>query len=136
MLFLYNGPEYNDRAEIAQITVGNVAYTLSPGGLQDDTGATWSGPGSVSKCGATINQAGGTGCFLISNPFASPVQYLSFTALHGNAPYAGPGTNDSDYSLGSIQASRSVPEPGPLALLCMGALALALSRRRGLVPAN
>jgi hypothetical protein len=128
LLFLYNGPEYNDRAEIAQITADNNTYTLSLGSLLDDTSGLWSGAGSVSKCGTTLGS--GSGCFLLTNPFASTVQFLGFTALAGNPPFSGPGTNNSDYAIGRITAERKpVPEPGTLALFAMGLLGLAAARR-------
>jgi hypothetical protein len=59
VLFLFNGPEFSDRAEKARITVDGKAYTLSVRNDADDAAADWSGPGSVAKCGTTT--ASGTG---------------------------------------------------------------------------
>ncbi len=102
ILFLYNGPEFSDRAEKVQVTADGVTYTLSVRNDADDAAADWSGPGSVSKCGATTST--GAGCFLVTDPFPGVVSRLDFTALHGGTPYSGPGSNDSDYSIGYIDS--------------------------------
>ena len=102
VLFLYNGPEFSDRAEKAQVTADGVAYTLSVRNDADDAAADWSGPGTVSKCGATTSA--GAGCFIVTDPFPGVVSRLDFTALAGGAPYSGPGSNDSDYSIGYIDS--------------------------------
>ena len=80
-LFLYNGPENGDRAEKAQVIAGGVTYTLSVRNDVDDAMADWSGPGSVTKCGATT--ALGTGCFVVMDPFPEAVSRLEFTADRG-----------------------------------------------------
>jgi hypothetical protein len=99
-LFLFNGPEYGDKAEKASVVADGNTYTLAVGIGADDAPATWSGPGTVSKCGATTSS--GTGCFLVTNPFPGPVGQLDFTAIAGGAPYSGTGTSNSDYSIGYI----------------------------------
>ena len=102
VLFLYNGPEFSDRAEKAQVTADGVTYTLSVRNDADDAAADWSGPGTVSKCGATTST--GAGCFVITDPFPGVVSRLDFTAINGGAPYGGPGSNDSDYSIGYVDS--------------------------------
>jgi hypothetical protein len=106
VLFLYNGPEFDDRAEIASIKADGVAYTLSVGNDSDNASATWTGSGTVESCGTTT--ASGTGCFLINAPFAGTVSKLEFTALPGAPPAGGAGTNDSDYSIGFIDVTSGV----------------------------
>lgn len=103
VLFLYNGPEFNDRAEKAQVTTNAGVYTLAVGNSLDDDGASWSGPGRVSKCGATTSA--GSGCFRISNPFPGPVTSMAFTTSAGGTPFSGTGTNATDYSIGSIETA-------------------------------
>ena len=98
ILFLFNGPEFGDNTEQASITTTDPAtnatntYTLTA--TAEDT-AVWTGPGTVSNCGATTSS--GTGCFLIKNPFPldASVNLLGFTAS-GNAT--------SDFSIGKIEA--------------------------------
>jgi len=106
IMFLYNGPEFGDRAETAQVTADGVAYTLSVRNDADDAAADWSGPGAVSKCGATTGA--GAGCFVITDPFPGAVSRLDFTAIPGGPPFGGPGTNDSDYSIGFVDAGAEV----------------------------
>lgn len=106
VLFLYNGPEYGDRAERMQVAADGTAYTLAVRNDADDAGADWSGPGSVSKCGATTSS--GAGCFVITDPFPGAVSRLDFSAAPGGAPFSGPGTNDSDYSIGFVDAGAEV----------------------------
>lgn len=106
ILFLFNGPEFSDRAEIAQVSADGTAYTLKVRNDFDDDTADWSGPGTVSKCGDTTSS--GTGCFLITDPFPGAVSRLDFTAIEGGPPAGGPGTNDSDYSIGYIDVAADV----------------------------
>jgi hypothetical protein len=99
-LFLYNGSEFGSKAEKASVTADGAAYTLSVRNDADDASADWSGPGTVSKCGATTSQ--GTGCFVVTNPFPDAVSQLDFRAAAGGAPFSGGGSGESDYAIGSI----------------------------------
>jgi hypothetical protein len=99
-LFLFNGPEFGDKAEKAKVVADGTTYYLSVGNGTDDAPATWSGPGAVEKCGATT--AAGTGCFKVTNPFPAAVSTLAFTAATGGTPHSGTGTNNSDYSIGFV----------------------------------
>lgn len=106
ILFLYNGPEFSDRAEKAQVSADGKPYTLSVRNDADDAAADWTGPGTVTKCGATTSS--GTGCFIITDPFPGAVSRLDFTAVTGSSPFAGAGSNDSDYSIGFVDAGAEV----------------------------
>jgi len=103
IVFLFNGPEFNDKAEVARVTTNAGVYTLAVGKSLDDDGAVWSGPGRVSKCGPTTST--GSGCFRISNPFPGPVTSMAFTTSPGGPPFSGTGANDTDYSIGSIETA-------------------------------
>jgi hypothetical protein len=108
VLFLYNGPEFGDRAEKAKIIADGIPYTLSVRNDVDDANATWDGPvtAAVGKCGATT--LAGTGCFIVTDPFPGAISKLEFTAIAGGAPFSGSGTNDSDYSIDFIDAGAAV----------------------------
>ncbi len=109
ILFLFNGPEFGDRAEKARVSADGTVYTLSTRNDADDATADWSGPGTVTKCGATT--AAGTGCFIVTDPFLGAVSRLDFTAIAGSQPFpasGGPGSNDSDYSIGFIDVAAEV----------------------------
>jgi len=100
-LFLYNGPEFSDKAEKARVTADGTDYVLSVANNADDAAASWSAPGAtVTKCGATTSS--GTGCFVVTNPFPAAVGQLAFTAISGTTPFSGSGTSNSDYSVGYI----------------------------------
>ena len=103
ILFLFNGPEHSDRAEKARVIADGAEYTLAILNNEDNASATWSGPGTVTKCGAATLT--GTGCFIITNPFPGDVDRLDFTAVTGSTPFSGAGTNDSDYSIGFIDVA-------------------------------
>jgi len=130
LLFLYNGPEFGDPIERAQVSLNNGAFvaTLIPG-LVDNT-ATWSlGGAAIVNCGATTES--GTGCFDVLMPFGTTlVSNITFTALFsGEDP-----THNSDFSLTSLQVSpvrdTTVPEPATWILVGTGAAAALRARRR------
>jgi hypothetical protein len=58
------------------------------------------------------------------------VKALSFTAITGGTPFGGPGTNPSDYAIGSIRGAQAVPQPDTILPLGAGCLGLGLLRRR------
>ncbi len=106
VLFLFNGPEFSDKAEVAKITADSVVYFLRVGNTLDDDGATWTGPGSVAKCGPATSA--GAGCFRISHPFAGPVSSIRFETAPGTAPFpiGSVGTNESDFALGTVETAH------------------------------
>ena len=134
LLYLFNGPEFGDPNEIAQISIngGSIVGTLT-GGAENT--AVWSlgGGAVVTSCGAT--SLTGTGCFMISNPFGSTlVSDIAFTAISAGAGLE----NDSDFSVGALDVSAPTPtpEPGTMILLGTGALLVAARRKRRATPTN
>lgn len=126
IVFIYNGPEFNDVAEVAKVTVnGTNSFKLKVSRTTDNV-AYWDGAGTVSSCGGTT--ANGSGCFAISNPFGDiGVTSLSFTALTGRSSLiGGASSNQSDFAIGYIRGTQRVSEPGSVALLGAGLLALGL----------
>ncbi|MEX2149255.1 MAG: hypothetical protein WD793_03520 [Steroidobacteraceae bacterium] len=105
-LFLYNGSEFGSSAEKASVTADGTAYILSVRNNADDAEADWSGPGTVTKCGATTSQ--GTGCFIVTDPFPDAVSRLDFSAAAGGPPFSGGGSGDSDYAIGSIDIEAQI----------------------------
>lgn len=103
ILFLYNGPEFDDRAEKAKILADGIEYTLAVRSSPNNAAADWSGSGTVTKCGGT--SATGSGCFLITNPFPATVSQLEFQASPGGAPFGGGGSSESDYGIGFIDVA-------------------------------
>lgn len=125
---LFNGPEFGDVNEVAQITInmGPLVFTLT---ATADTTAVLSNPalGTVTNLSPADGTGGGAVWRIDFNPALFPVTSVSFTALTGDCG-EGACNNQSDFTL--VQMVTSVPEPAALALLGAGLLGLAAVRRR------
>lgn len=131
LAFLYDGPEYGDFQEVAQIEAQLAGGGISTAVLTNDysspndTDVTLlvdglAAPGLVTNATVANNAIASEitlGALFGDNPLTS----LEFTALPGICG-VGNCNNQSDYSIESID-TRSVPEPGALGLV---AFALAL----------
>ena len=129
--FLYNGPEFGDWREIAQVTAYNGAavtgiYTLTVGNDGAIPGATWSGSGTVTNLSLPIDTGGGS-WRVSGTPFGNTaITGLSFTALNSTLCQS-ECNNQSDYALSSVNA---VPEPETYALMLAGLGTLGFVARR------
>jgi len=124
---LFDGPEYNDVNEVAQITAfwtgGSTSITLTATGLNS---AVLTGSGSFASVGSGA-KSGGTGAWDIFNPFGNQkVEKVVFSSLKGIG--CSGCTNQTDYTLVSVTA---VPEPESYAMMLAGlGLMGAIARRR------
>ena len=132
---LYNGPEFGDYREMAQVSAYNGAsllgtYALTVGADGSSPGAAWSGFGSVSNLSAPTG-TGGAAWLVSGNPFGNiAATKLVFTAINSNlCQSAGSCNNQSDYVVATVHA---VPEPQTYALLLagLGVVGFVARRRR------
>ncbi len=131
---LFNGPEYDDWSEVAQVSAYNGATLLGVGRLQVaanlDDAATFTGTGFGSVSNLSLADDSHGGAWSVSNPFGNAaVTSLVFTALDSTLCGRDRCGNQSDYTLSSVTA---VPEPGslPLMVLALGLCGLVVRRAR------
>ena len=132
---LFDGPEYGDWNEIAQVTAhlsggGSLVGTLRATGA---TSATWL-VGGVSFAALSLGSgaiSGGSGAWDVLNPFGNvSITSLDFTAIASTYCGSGHCNNQSDFALRSIDVAAPIPEPETYALMGAGLLAVAFMARR------
>lgn len=129
---LFNGPEYGDWAEIAQVTAYNGATLVGTGMLQVNATAdnlasfTGTGFGSVTNLALADNASGGA--WSVANPFGNAaITRLEFTAVTSSLCGNPNCSNQSDFTLSTVTA---VPEPQTVALMLAGLTTLGWAVRR------
>lgn len=132
---LYDGGEFGDVQEIAQITGfssafagGSTAYRLQALYSTSGTTFSWNGLGSVLNLqSAVLGTPGNEGAvWQITNPFGSAsLTRFELTAVSGDCGVRS-CSNQSDFML----VNATVPTPGTVMLLGLGLVGLAAARKR------
>lgn len=123
LAFLYDGPEYSDGNELADIKINGVEYVFTATG---STTATWTGSGSWLNV-SPADDAGGAVWKLI-NP-AGNVGVTSIELYPMPYPQGHEAPNPADFSLNAFNTT-SAPDAGASALLlALGTLGLAAFKR-------
>lgn len=129
LAFLFDGPEYGDVNEVAQVSLLGTNYFGRLTAV-DSTTAIWSLYGSgttvTNQSAATLS---GAGVWTVTNPFGN----IAGTGVRFEAAPGSPGlgcsncANQSDYS---VLAVSPVPEPSSYALALVGLLTVGWAARR------
>ncbi len=135
LALLFDGPEYGDVQETAQIRITRLSgpdlyFTLV--NTYQSAGpdlAVWNGFGTVTNLAASVN--GGGAVWRIDNPFGtiSDITSIQWTALNGSCAAGLNCNNQSDFTFVRLQY-QPVPEPSTLLLMSAGLGLLGVSNRR------